>query len=104
MSRYLYQFLQTLWKSQFSSATPILITSLHVLLELLTLKKLACQSKAELKNLFLDIETAITIKQGSILEKLTQRHNGQQQADLDDCDNEICASIQFLQIQIKSIN
>ena len=34
MSRYLYQFLQTLWKSQYSSATLILITSLHLLLEL----------------------------------------------------------------------
>ena len=52
-----------------------------------------------MKNLFLDIETTIKIKLGSILEKLTQRHNRREQADLDDCGNEICASTQFLQIQ-----
>ena len=34
-SRYLYQFLQTLWKNQFSSATLILITSLQLLIEFL---------------------------------------------------------------------
>ena len=61
-------------------------------------------SEAKMKNLFLDIETTIKIKLGSILEKLTQRHNRREQADLDDCDNEICASTQFLQIQKKSIN
>ena len=33
------------------------------------------------------------------MEKLTQRHNRRVQADLDDCDNETCASTQFLQIQ-----
>ena len=49
--------------------------------------------------MFLEIETTIKIKLGSILEKLTQRHNRLEQADLDDCDNEICASTQFLQIQ-----
>ena len=52
-----------------------------------------------MKNLFFDIETTIKIKLGSILEKLTQRHNQREQADLDDCDNETCASTQFLQIQ-----
>ena len=60
---------------------------------------LASQSKTKLKNLFLDIETTIKIKLGSILEKLTQRHNRREQADLDDCDIEICASTQFLQTQ-----
>ena len=35
MSLYLYQFLQTLWKNQFSSAKLILITSLQLLMELL---------------------------------------------------------------------
>ena len=51
-----------------------------------------------MKLLFLDIETTIKIKLGSILEKLTQRHNRREQAYLNDCDNEICASTQFLQI------
>ena len=63
------------------------------------LDNLASQSKAKMKNLFLGIETTIIIKLGSFLEKLTQRHNRREQADLDDCDNETCASTQFLQIQ-----
>ena len=52
-----------------------------------------------MKNLFLDIETTIKIKLGSILEELTQCHIRKEQADLDDCDNETCPSTQFLQIQ-----
>ena len=52
-----------------------------------------------MKNLFPDIESTLKIKLGSILEKRTQRHNRREQADLDDCDNETCASTQFLQIQ-----
>ena len=64
-----------------------------------TLEGLASQSKAQIKHFFLGIETTIKIKLGSILEKLTQRHNRREQADLNDCDNEICASTQFLQIQ-----
>ena len=63
------------------------------------LEKLASQSQAKIKNLFLDIETTIKIKLGSILEKLTRRHIRRELADLDDCDNKNCASIQFLQIQ-----
>ena len=63
------------------------------------LQNLASQSKAKMKNLFPDIETTIKIKLGSFLEKLTQRHNRRELADLDDCDNETCASTQFLQIQ-----
>ena len=55
-------------------------------------ENLASQSKAKMKNLFLDIETTINIKLGSILEKLTSRHIRREQADLDDCDNETCAS------------
>ena len=39
------------------------------------LENLALQSKAILKNLFFDIKTTINNKQGSILEKLSQRHN-----------------------------
>ena len=39
------------------------------------LENLALQSKAILKILFFDIKTTINIKLGSILEKLTQRHN-----------------------------
>ena len=70
------------------------------------LENLVSQSKARRKNTFLDIEATIKIKLGSILEKLTQRHNRRQSATFDmsrdDCDNEICASTQFLQIQKKS--
>ena len=68
-----------------------------------TLEGLASQSKAQLKPLFLDIETTSKIRLGSNLEKLTQRHNRREHARFDmsqdDCDNEICASTQFLQIQ-----
>ena len=67
------------------------------------LEKFASQSKAKMKNLFLDNETIIKIKLGRILEKLTQRPIGRENARFDmsqdDCDNEICASTQFLQIQ-----
>ena len=62
------------------------------------LENLASQSKAKMKKLFLDIKTTMKMKLGSILEKLTQRQNRREQADLDDCDNETCASNQFLQI------
>ena len=66
------------------------------------LENLASQSKAKMKNLFLDIKTT-KIKLGSILEKLTQRHNRRESTRFDmsqdDCDNEICASTLFLQIQ-----
>ena len=72
------------------------------------LENLAAQSKAKMKNLFHDIETTIKIKLGNILEKFTQRHNRGEHARFDmsqdDCDNEICASTQFLQIQKKSVN
>ena len=68
-----------------------------------TLEGLAPQSKAQMKLLFLDIETTIKIRLGSILEKLTQRHNRREHARFDmsqdDCDNEICASTPLLQIQ-----
>ena len=71
------------------------------------LENLASQSKAKMKNLFLDIETTINIKLCNILEKLTQRHNRREHARFemsqDDCDNEICASTQFLQIQKNQI-
>ena len=40
---------------------------------------------------------------GSILEKLTQRHNRREQTYPDDCDNETCTSTQFLQIQKKQL-
>ena len=71
------------------------------------LENLASQSKAKLKNLFPDIETTIKIKLGNFLEKLTQRHNRQEHARFDmsqdDCDNEVCASTQFVQIQKNQI-
>ena len=69
-----------------------------------TLENLALQSKAITKNLFFDIETTISIKLGSILEKLTQRHYRRERADLDDGDNETFTSTQFLQIQKKTNN
>ena len=52
-----------------------------------------------MKLFFLDIETTIKIKLGGTFEKVTQRHNRREQAGLNDCDNKICASTQFLQIQ-----
>ena len=67
------------------------------------LENLASHSQAKMKNTFLDIETTIKNKLGSFLEKLTQRHNrresGRIEMSQEDCDNEICASTQFLQIQ-----
>ena len=66
-------------------------------------ENLALQSKTIMKNLFFDITTTINIRLGSILEKFTQRHNRIEQADLDYCDNEICTSTQFLQIQKKQL-
>ena len=67
------------------------------------LENLALQSKAIMKNLFFDIGTTIKIKLCSILEKLTQRHNQREQADLDACDDDICTSTQFLKIQKKQL-
>ena len=67
------------------------------------LENLALKSKVIMKSLFFDIEAAVKIKLGSILEKLTQRHNRRKQADLDDCDNETSASTQFSQIQKKQL-
>ena len=67
------------------------------------LENLALQIKAIMKNLFFDIEITINIKLGSILEKLTQRHNRREQADLDDCDGETCTSTEFLQIRKKQL-
>ena len=56
-----------------------------------------------MKLLFPDIETTIKIRLGSILEKLIQRRKRREHARFDmsqdDCDNEICASTHFLQIQ-----
>ena len=73
-----------------------------------TLEGRASQSKAPMKLLFLDIETTIKFELGSVLEKLTERHNRREHARFDmsqdDSDKEICASTQFLQIQKKSIN
>ena len=68
-----------------------------------SLESLATQNKTVMKNLFFDIDTTIKIKLGSILEKLTQRHNRREQASLDECDNETCTSIMFLQTQKKQL-
>ena len=67
------------------------------------LKKLALQSTAIMKSLFFDLKTTMKVKLGSILEKLTQRHNRREQAGLDDCNKETCTSTQFLQIQKKQL-
>ena len=67
------------------------------------LENLASQSKAKMKNLFLDIDATKKNKLGSILEKLTQRHNRRELADLDDCVNDTCTSTQFFQIQKKQL-
>ena len=73
------------------------------------LDNLASQSKAKMKNMFLDIATTKKFKPGNnILEKLRQRYNRREHAMFDmiqdDFDNEICASTQFLQIQKDEIN
>ena len=66
------------------------------------LENLASQSKAKMRTLFLDNKKTIRIKLGYILEKLSQRQNRREHAmfdmSQDDCDNEICASTQFLHI------
>ena len=67
------------------------------------LEILASQSEAKMKNLLLDIKTTMKNQLASILEKLTQSHIRRESARFDmsqvDCDNEICASTQFLEIQ-----
>ena len=72
------------------------------------LKNLASQRKAKMENLFVNVKRTMKIKLANTLEKLSQRHNRRKQArsdmSRDDCDNDICASTQFLQIQKKSIN
>ena len=71
-------------------------------------ENLASQSEAKMKYMSIDIKTTMNIKLGSILEKLTQRHIRRERARFemsqDDCDNEICASTQFLQIQKFQLN
>ena len=68
-----------------------------------TLEGLALQSRAQRKLFFIDIQILIKIRLSSILQKVTQSHNLREYARIDmsqdDCDNDICASIQFLQIQ-----
>ena len=67
------------------------------------LENLALQWKASRKSLFFDIETTLKIKLGSTLEKLTQRQNRWEQADLDEYDNEICTSTELFQMQKKQL-
>ena len=55
--------------------------------------------KLRKKFLFPDIGRILKIKLGSMLEKLTQRHNRREQASLDDCDIRRLAYTQFLQIE-----
>ena len=56
-----------------------------------------------MKILFLDIETTIKTKLGSIIGKLTQRHNLREQADLNDCDNKTCTSTEIIGIPKKQL-
>ena len=55
-------------------------------------KIIVIQSEAVMKNLFFDINTTIKNKLGSNSEKLTERHNRREQADLDEGNNETCTS------------
>ena len=67
------------------------------------LENLASQSKAKMKNFFLDIDTTIEIEQGGILEKLNQSQIRREQRRFDmsrdDCENDNCVSTEFIQIQ-----
>ena len=56
-----------------------------------------------MKSLIFDIKTTVKVGLCSILEKLTQRGNRKEQADLDDCDNGTCISTQFLRIQNRQL-
>ena len=62
-----------------------------------SLEGLALQNKTQMQLLFLDIETTIKVKLGTILAKLTQRPNRREQVSVDDCDNKRCVSTQSLQ-------
>ena len=66
-------------------------------------ENLDSQSKAKMKNLFLDIKKTIKNKLSSVLEKLTQRHNRRESVrfdmNQDDCDIEFCVSTLFSKIQ-----
>ena len=63
------------------------------------LKSLAVQSETQMQLLILDIETRNQVKLGIILEKVNQLLSRREQASLDWCDIERCASTQFLQIR-----
>ena len=98
-------FPQILLRNQSFSTNLILTTSFHRLLEHWKVWR------REVKHrwiFFLDIKTTVKNKLGSILEKLTQRHNRREHARFDNsqdvCDNEICTSTQLLQMPKKSIN
>ena len=68
-----------------------------------TLENLVSQKNAKVEKLFIDINTTIKFKLGSILQKLTQSHNRRKQVILDDQNSEDCVSTQFLQIQEKQL-
>ena len=58
------------------------------------------------KNLFLDIETTIKVKLGSILEKTIPRHNQREQTKTKiqhDCENKKFAYNHFLRVQEKQV-
>ena len=100
MSKYLYQFSSNLVEE------PIFLCNSdphHLVASFIeTLENSVFKSKPKMENLFLDMETTLK-KLGSILEKLAKRHNRRGGARFDKsqyyCDNEFCASTQFLQTQ-----
>ena len=108
MSQFQYSFFQTLREKIFFllwNSDP------HILLHFLdgTLENLAVQSKTKMQKLFLDIETGINFRLGSILKKLTQSHNRQKQVrrfylNQNDCKNKNYASTELLQIQKNQLN
>ena len=99
-SHFCSQFSKPCGRTKFSSATPLVITSL--LFFIAALENLAFQSEAKTKNLFIDIQTTLKNKLGSILAKHTQCQNRCEivkRFDMNqhDCENENYFSTQFIQ-------
>ena len=101
MSRYSSQFVEE--RNFLCNSDPSQIVASFIE----TLENLVSQSKAKMKNFFLDLKTTINFELGSILEKITQGHIRREPVRFDmshdDCDGHICASTQFLQIQRNKI-
>ena len=67
------------------------------------LERLALQSEAQIKLMFLDIETIIMIRLGRVQEKLNQSQRQERTVETNviqnECEDEECAFVQFLQMQ-----